>query len=151
MDYSQKEINKRILVVDDEEDVLDFLKLFLESLGWEATTISSTGEAFHILEQKTFFLVLTDIAMPEMDGYEFISQIKAKGIPSQLALMTGFGYNPKHTLIKIYKTNRYPCLFKPFNRVKVSEAVEQAWKEYHTDLLPPSETPGPDRDPVPPA
>ena len=38
--------------------------------------------------------------------------------------MTGFGYNPKHTLVKIYKTNRYPCLFKPFNRAKVAEAVE---------------------------
>jgi CheY-like chemotaxis protein len=138
-------------VVDDEEDVLDFLKLFLESLGWETTTISSTAVAFHILEQTTFFLVLTDIAMPEMDGYEFIRRIKEKGIPSQLALMTGFGYNPKHTLVKIYKTNRYPCLFKPFNRVKVSEAVQQAWNEYHADLLPPGEISAQDHGPVPPA
>ena len=136
MSYSKKEINKRILVVDDEVDVLDFLKIFLESLGWEVTTVNSTAEAFEILEQQQFFLVLTDIAMPEMDGYEFISQIKDREIASQLALMTGFGYNPKHTLVKIYKTNRYPCLFKPFNRVKVSEAVLHAWTEYHNDLLP---------------
>lgn len=148
MNYSTKEPNKRILVVDDEEDVLDFLKLYLESLGWEPTVISSTTEAFRILERKTFFLVLTDIAMPEMDGYEFISRIKEMGIRSQLALMTGFGYNPKHTLVKIYRTNRYPCLFKPFNRAKVSETVQQAWNEYHADLLPPGKVPEQERGPA---
>ena len=72
--------------------------------------------------------------MPDMDGYEFISKIKEHGISSQVALMTGFGYNPKHTLVKIYKTIKYPCLFKPFNRAKVAEAVQSAWNAYHEDL-----------------
>jgi DNA-binding NtrC family response regulator len=136
MSSSIKEKNNRILVVDDEVDVLDFLKIYLESLGWEVITISSTSEAFKELEQRSFFLVLTDIAMPEMDGYEFISKIKDNQIPSQMALMTGFGYNPKHTLVKIYKTLRYPCLFKPFNRAKITEAVQNAWNTYHEDILP---------------
>jgi two-component system, sensor histidine kinase SagS len=135
MSSSIKEKNSRILVVDDEIDVLDFLKIFLESHGWEVTTISSTAEAFKELETRSYFLVLTDIAMPEMDGYEFISKIKEKQIPSQMALMTGFGYNPKHTLVKIYKTIRYPCLFKPFNRMKVTETVQNAWNLYHEDLI----------------
>lgn len=136
MSSSIKEKNNRILVVDDEVDVLDFLKIYLESLGWEVTTISTTNDAFQELEKKPYFLVLTDIAMPEMDGYEFISKIKEKQIPSQMALMTGFGYNPKHTLVKIYKTIRYPCLFKPFNRAKVAEAVQNAWNIYHEDIVP---------------
>lgn len=134
MSSSIKEKNNRILVVDDEVDVLDFLKIFLESQGWEVTTISSTAEAFKELENRPYFLVLTDIAMPDMDGYEFISKIKELQIPSQMALMTGFGYNPKHTLVKIYKTIRYPCLFKPFNRAKVTEAVQNAWATYHEGL-----------------
>jgi DNA-binding NtrC family response regulator len=134
MSSAIKEKNKRILAVDDEEDVLEFLKIYLESLGWEVTTVSSTAEAFKELDEKSYFLVLTDIAMPDMDGYEFISKIKEKNIPSQMALMTGFGYNPKHTLVKIYKTIRYPCLFKPFNRAKVAETVQNAWDQYHQDL-----------------
>jgi len=134
MSSAIKEKNRRILVVDDEVDVLDFLKIYLESQGWEVTTISSTNEAFIELESKAYFLVLTDIAMPEMDGYEFISKIKEKNIPAQMALMTGFGYNPKHTLVKIYKTIRYPCLFKPFNRAKVTEAVQNAHNMYHAEL-----------------
>ncbi|MFP4012492.1 MAG: response regulator [Chitinispirillaceae bacterium] len=132
---SSKEKNKRILVVDDEVDVLDFLKIYLESLGWEVTTVMSTAKAFEELDNKPYFLVLTDIAMPDMDGYEFISKIKEKSYPSQMALMTGFGYNPKHTLVKIYKTIRYPCLFKPFNRAKVAEAVQNAYNAYHENIL----------------
>jgi len=131
MDLSQKEPNKRVLILDDEEDVLDFLKIYLGSLGWETTLASSTNEAFAHLETTKFFLVITDIAMPEMDGYEFIGKLKDKTIPSQVLLMTGFGYNPKHTLVKIYKTSRYTCLFKPFNRVKLTEAVQDAYNAYH--------------------
>jgi two-component system, sensor histidine kinase SagS len=134
----QKEPNKRILIVDDEADVLDFLKIYLGSLGWDVTLASSTAEAFALLETTSFFLVITDIAMPEMDGYEFIGNLKTMNVPSQVLLMTGFGYNPKHTLVKIYKTTRYPCLFKPFNRAKLSEAVRDAYDLYHKENVPPA-------------
>jgi two-component system, sensor histidine kinase SagS len=135
MNSLQKEPNKRILILDDEEDVLDFLKIYLGSFGWETMLASTTTEAFAFLDSTSFFLVITDIAMPEMDGYEFIGKLKDKGVPSQVCLMTGFGYNPKHTLVKIYKTSRYPCLFKPFNRVKLTEAVQDAYNLYH-DIVP---------------
>jgi DNA-binding NtrC family response regulator len=131
MNSSEKKYNKRILIVDDEIDVLDFLKIYLVSLGWEVFIASTIQEAFTELENNVYFLVITDIAMPEMDGHEFISKLQEKKILSEVALMTGFGYNPKHTLIKIYKTVKYPCLFKPFNRAKVSETVQSAWERYH--------------------
>ncbi len=150
MSSLQKETNKRILVIDDEKEVLDFLKLFLEPQGWEVVLVSSPSEALQMLEKTPFFMVLTDIAMQEMDGYELISRIKEKGFPSQVALMTGFGYNPKHTLLKIYQSNRYPYLFKPFNRAKVSETVREAWKAYHADLLPEDKISAIDKDKVPP-
>ncbi|MGB7568714.1 MAG: response regulator, partial [Chitinivibrionales bacterium] len=110
MNYSEKKQNKNILIVDDEVDVLDFLKIYLTGLGWEVTTTSTINDAFKALEAALFFLVITDIAMPEMDGHEFILKLRERAIPSEVALMTGFGYNPKHTLVKIYKTVKYPCL-----------------------------------------
>jgi two-component system, sensor histidine kinase SagS len=134
MNYSEKKQNKHILIVDDEVDVLDFLKIYLTGLGWEVTIALTIDEAFKALETSHFFLVITDIAMPEMDGHEFIMKLRERTIPSEVALMTGFGYNPKHTLVKIYKTVKYPCLFKPFNRVKVAETVQAAWVKYHVDL-----------------
>jgi DNA-binding NtrC family response regulator len=131
---SSKEKNRRILIVDDEADVLEFLRIYLETMGWEITTAGTVAQAFEELEKVPYFLVLTDIAMPDMDGYEFINAIKMQGIQCQLALMTGFGYNPKHTLVKIYKTVKYPLLFKPFNREKMIEAVNGAYELYHQGL-----------------
>ncbi|MFP4416604.1 MAG: response regulator [Chitinivibrionales bacterium] len=134
MSFSEKAPNRRILVVDDETDVLDFLKIYLESLDWEIVTADSTSKAFESLEQEPFFLVLTDIAMPDMDGYEFITKIKEKNIPSEMVLMTGFGYNPNHTLVKLNRHSKYTCLFKPFNRAKLAATIEKAWNDYHQDI-----------------
>lgn len=125
--------NNNILIVDDEYDVLVILEIYLQSLGWNVTTANSPTIAFQALEKNSFFLVLTDIAMPEMDGYEFITMIKQKKIPSQIALMTGFGYNPRHTLVKINKKCKYPIFFKPFEfkKPKLKETVLRLWKTFH--------------------
>jgi DNA-binding NtrC family response regulator len=131
---SSKEKNRRILVVDDEVDVLEFLRIYLETMGWEVTATSTVDLAFEELDARAYFLVITDIAMPEMDGYEFISELKTRGDQCQIAVMTGFGYNPKHTLVKINRTMKFPCLFKPFNREKVMEAVNGAYEAYHSDI-----------------
>lgn len=131
MSSSEKEKNRRILVVDDEADVLEFLRMFLESLGWEASTALSAAEAVRALEKSPFFCVLSDIAMPDMDGYEFMNLIDEKRITSEVVLMTGFGYNPNHTLVKVNKNLRYPCLFKPFDRARVAATIQQAWQAYH--------------------
>jgi len=136
MSFSKKKRNKNILIVDDETDVLDLLKIYLESHKWKVITVSSTSEAFERLQEKAFFLIITDIAMPDLDGYEFISRLKKNRIPSQIALITGFGYNPKHTLVKINAKRKYPIFFKPFEfkKPKLRETVQRAWEEYHKEL-----------------
>jgi DNA-binding NtrC family response regulator len=157
MSLSEKEKNHKILVVDDEADVLEFLRMFLDSLGWEVTTASSVAEARAELDRGRFFLVLTDIAMPDMDGYEFMCYMQEKRVDAQVVLMTGFGYNPHHTLVKINKALRYPCLFKPFDRTKVAESILLAWTEYHKGTtvpaldgatVPQEETPTPAEPPA---
>lgn len=136
MSFSKKKRNRNILIVDDETDVLDLLKIYLESHRWKAVTVSSPSEAFEQLQKKAFFLIITDIAMPDLDGYEFIKKLKEKRIPSQIALITGFGYNPKHTLVKINTKRKYPIFFKPFEfkKPKLKKTVQRAWEKYHKDL-----------------
>jgi DNA-binding NtrC family response regulator len=134
MSSLQKKRNRRVLIVDDEADVLEFLTIYLESQSWEVTAVDSPEKALEELHAHAYFLTITDIAMPSMDGYEFISHIHQSHYTCQIALMTGFGYNPKHTLVKINKSMKYPCLFKPFNRSKVSETVQAAYEDYHRDL-----------------
>ncbi len=134
MAFSKREPNRRILVLDDEVDVLEFLRIYLESMGWECTTVSTAESAFEALEKRPYFLILSDIAMPRMDGYEFMNEVIERKIPSQLAFMTGFGYDPNHTLVKIRRDHHYPCLFKPFNREKVAETVMKAWESYSAEI-----------------
>jgi DNA-binding NtrC family response regulator len=131
MNSSGKESNRRILVVDDEADVLEFLRMDLEALGWEVATVPSAAEAVRELESRAYFCVLSDIAMPDMDGYEFMNLLQEKQIPSEILLMTGFGYNPDHTLVKVNRDLRYPCLFKPFDRARLAVTVREAWKAYN--------------------
>ena len=136
MNSSIKRSNRNILVVDDELDVLELVKIYLESLQWKVTIAKSPSVAFECVSNRPFFLIITDIAMPEMDGYEFINEIKDRKVPSRIALMTGFGYNPRHTLVKINKKYNYPILFKPFElkQTKIRDIVKNEWNIYHKDI-----------------
>ena len=72
--------------------------------------------------------------MPDMDGYEIVDRISKAKPRMRLAVMTGFGYNPKHTLVKIKEDHDCPCVFKPFNRAKVLEMVEKAFQQYNGNV-----------------
>jgi DNA-binding NtrC family response regulator len=130
----QKANNRTILIVDDETDVLEFLQFDIELLSWQTVIADSTAKAFEALEKTPFFCILTDIAMPDMDGYEFIAEVRRREIQSEIILMTGFGYNPNHTLVKLNRFRQYPCLFKPFNRPKLADTIQSAYSTYHKDL-----------------
>lgn len=122
--------NKRILVIDDEPDVLEFLKLFFETNGYQVTTAENSQAAVDSVRTNDFFLIITDIAMPDMDGYEMILELQKIKPDTSFAVMTGFGYNPKHTLVRIREEGEYPCIFKPFNREKVLAVAENAFQQY---------------------
>ncbi len=132
----QKSKNNNILVVDDEHDVLDVLKLHLESRGYSVFKAQGPLEAIELIEKTPFFLIMTDIAMPVMDGYDFICRVRELGCQSEIILMTGFGYNPDHTLVRIHSEHKYPVMFKPFEfkKPKLTDAVKKAWEEYHSDI-----------------
>jgi DNA-binding NtrC family response regulator len=125
--------NKKILIIDDETDVLEFLQIFLESNGYEVTLSNKCQEALALVKSQDFFLVLTDIAMPGMDGYEILEEIMKLKPGTSIAVMTGFGYNPKHTLVRIKEDHNCPCLFKPFNQKKVIDVVKRAFERFNQD------------------
>jgi len=88
---------KKVLIVDDEGDIRDFLKQRLLRHKYEAITASSGKEAPSICKMNRPDLVLLDIAMPELDGYETCKIIKqdieTKDIP--ILLLTGKELEPK--------------------------------------------------------
>ncbi|XWK86885.1 MAG: PAS domain S-box protein [Phormidium sp.] len=73
--------NLRVLVVDDEVDSLKLLEVFLPQEGAIVTAVSSAAQALQMVTQAEFDLLISDIGMPEMDGYSLIRQIRALPLP----------------------------------------------------------------------
>ena len=70
-------MKKKILIVDDEEDICSSIKGLVEDIGYEAETVSNGKQALAILQKKKFDLILLDILMPEMAGNEVLGKIRA--------------------------------------------------------------------------
>lgn len=70
-------MTKKILIVDDEEDILTSMKMLVESMGYEAKTARSGNQALKLLKQKHFDLLLLDVIMPKMSGREVLENIRA--------------------------------------------------------------------------
>lgn len=69
----------RVLVVDDDLDTLEVLKVILQNRGAEVITASSAGDAVQALERSLPDALVSDLAMPEHDGYELIAEIRQRG------------------------------------------------------------------------
>jgi len=78
---------RRILVVDDQPEILDITATVLSSAGYEVATVRSGGEALTQVGRETFDLVLLDINMPEMDGWETLRLLRADEQPRSLPVM----------------------------------------------------------------
>jgi two-component system response regulator VicR len=120
----------KIMVVDDEPDVVDLVKLVLESDGFDVVTAYSGKEALDRIVQEMPDLVLLDIMMPQMDGWEVYSRIKAhpktKDIP--VAMLTAKSQSiDKMIGLHVVKVDDY--ITKPFGRSELLERVKRILKE----------------------
>jgi DNA-binding response OmpR family regulator len=77
-------MKKKILVVDDEEDILHFLELVLREKGYQVATASSGHEALTRAQMERPDLILLDIMMPQMDGWEVLKLLRVDDETSQI-------------------------------------------------------------------
>ena len=70
--------NLHILVVDDERDTLDLVTMDLTQHGASVTAVTNAAEALNALDHSKFDLLISDIAMPETDGYALIRQVRKR-------------------------------------------------------------------------
>ncbi|HIK38559.1 MAG: response regulator transcription factor [Geminocystis sp.] len=69
-------VPKKLLLVDDDPNLILLVKDYLEYNGYEVITASHGREALSILERETPDLIICDVMMPEMDGYSFVKQVR---------------------------------------------------------------------------
>ncbi len=132
--------NARILVVDAEESVRKAAHNLLGRQGATVETARDGHEALALARQSPYSAAMIDIRLPDLDGYEVFRRLRAvqPGVP--IILMTGFGYDPTHSIVKARQEGLQTVLYKPFRADRLMEAVEQA-------LRPPAPSPSHDGDP----
>ena len=106
---------KKVLIVDDEPDTLELVKLVLESGGFEAILANNGIEAMAKIETGTPDLVLLDIMMPDMDGWDIFRKIKEKNSSIPIAILTAKAQNIDKLLgLHVLKADDY--ITKPFGK-----------------------------------
>lgn len=117
---------KRILVADDEPNIRDTIETVLGKYGCEVTVCKDGYEACNALEAASYDLVISDIKMPYRNGYEIYaaSQRCAEGMA--VILMTGFGYDPNHSIVRASQDGLATVLFKPFKVEQLLDEVRKA-------------------------
>jgi two-component system NtrC family sensor kinase len=114
--------SKRILVVEDQPSVMQFVVIQLTSLGYETKTASTLKEALALLDQYHFDLLFTDIALPKGEGGLELAEWVQATQPSMSVLLTS-GYPPQSVASR--GTGPLPLLRKPYRRDQLKSALSQ--------------------------
>lgn len=113
----------RILVVDDEEALRVVLSAELEGEGYQVTSAADGQEAINILTTKEFDLILLDIKMPNVDGFEVLKFVKERWPQTKVVMLTGFA--DLKNAIESKKLGAEDFVSKPYNLVDLLTTVER--------------------------
>ena len=121
---SQQTEPVKILVVDDEKSMREFLEIMLEKDGYEVSCAENGEEALEVIRKKRFDLVITDIRMQPIDGLEVLRQSKA--ISPNTAVIIISAYASAETAVVAMKEGAYDYLPKPFKIDEMRTAITNA-------------------------
>jgi len=115
----------RILIVDDELDMLVLLKMILkEKTAHEVVTTPNPLEAEQLFREKPFHLVITDLSMPGMDGIELMGVIKKIDPLVPVIIITAFG--SIESAVESTKKGAFEFITKPFRKEQIIFSIEKA-------------------------
>jgi DNA-binding response OmpR family regulator len=126
-------MKKKILVVDDEKSICLLLENFL-SQDYDVVSINDGLEALEWLEENLPDLIISDIQMTKMDGYEFLTTIRQKGFTKNTPFIMLSGKSESKERIKCYRLGAQDYLTKPFNPEELEELVKKNLFPIHFSL-----------------
>ena len=116
----------RLLVVDADEAIRRSAHHLLGCQGASVETARDAHEAIALMRQAPYSAALVDIRLPDLDGYEAFKRLREVQPNVPIILMTGFGWDPTHSIVKARQDGLQTVLYKPFRADRLMEAVEQA-------------------------
>lgn len=124
---------KRVLVADDEAKIRRIIGDVLRNRGCDVVVCDSGVSAIEALTHadNPFHLVVSDIRMPDRNGYEVFSAARRHQGDVPVILMTGFGYDPHHSIVRASQEGLAAVLFKPFPVERLVDEVRKAVTTKH--------------------
>lgn len=116
----------KILIVDDEPDLLELLELTLSRMGLDTTRAESVAEAVRLLDRDQFDLCLTDMRLPDAEGLRVVEHINQKGLDVPVAVITAYG--SAENAVAALKAGAFDYLAKPVALEQLRALVRQALK-----------------------
>ena len=122
----------RILVVDDEESIREFLDIMLRKEGYEVTLAEDGKVASETLKKKSFDMIISDLQMPNMTGIELLRHVKSTYPDILFMMITAFGTT--ETAVEAMKIGAYDYLTKPFKIDEVRIIIANALRSKNLEV-----------------
>ena len=119
----------RILVVDDEQSMRDFLAIMLKKEGHDVAAAENGTQALKALQTEIFDLVITDVIMPKVDGIEVLRTIKEVSPETVVIVITAFA--TADTAVEAMKLGAYDYITKPFKVDEIKLIIQNALEKRH--------------------
>lgn len=116
--------DKKILVVDDDQDGLHLLDFALKSKGWQVVTASMGNIALETFRKESFDLVLLDLRLPDLDGMEVMKQMKETSPETEVIIISG--YSSVDKAVEATKEGAFYFIEKPIDLESLFVLVEKA-------------------------
>lgn len=129
----------RVLVVDADEGIRRSAHHLLGVQGATVETARDGNEALAMMRQNPYATALVDIRLPDLDGYEIFRRLREVRPEVPIILMTGFGYDPTHSIVKARQEGLQTVLYKPFRTERLMDAVQQALRTAVSEAHPPTD------------
>ena len=112
---------KKIIIVDDETDIVIVLTEFLKKEGFDVTSCSNGEDAIKQVASEDFDLMLLDISMPGMSGIEVLRDLHRSKPALAVIMITAFKDAEK--VVECFRLGAFDCIFKPFDLKYLRKAI----------------------------
>ena len=121
-------MEKKVLVVDDEDFHRELMQKLLSKLGYQVAVAESAEEAFALLREEKFPVIITDLIMLEMDGVEFCQMLRETDTKTVVIALSG--HTELYDTDKLIEAGFDNHLTKPINVETISQAINEGFEQY---------------------
>lgn len=133
-------MSRTILVAEDDQDIRELVKLYLESSGYRVLTACNGADAYQLVQSESIDLAVLDIMMPQMNGYELTKAIRSR---SNMPILILSAKNTDNDKILGLELGADDYLTKPFNPLEIIARVKANLRRFY-ELNPDGKQPGAD-------